>query len=75
MGVNNGLRTIDLLKLKVGQVRGLKPGASITIKESKTGKENVLVINRAVYKVLKTYLETASPMMTTICSPAGKVAH
>ena len=36
-GVNNGLRSCDLLRLKVGRVRGLKPGDTVTIKESKTG--------------------------------------
>ena len=40
MGINNGLRACDLLNLKVGQVRGLKAGGAITIKESKTGKES-----------------------------------
>ena len=48
MGVNNGQRTCDLLRLKVGQVRGLKPGDAVTIKESKTGKENTLAINKTV---------------------------
>ena len=61
MGVNNGLRTCDLLRLKVGQVRGLKPGDSVTIKESKTGKENTLAINKTVHKALRLYLDTAQP--------------
>ena len=61
MGVNNGLRTCDLLRLKVGQVRGLKPGDSVTIKESKTGKENTLAINKTVHKALRLYLDTAKP--------------
>lgn len=57
IGVNNGLRTGDLLKLKVGQVRNLKIGNSISIKESKTGKSNVLVINKTVHKALREYLK------------------
>ena len=61
MGVNNGLRTCDLLRLKVGQVRGLKPGDAVTIKESKTGKENTLAINKTVHKALRLYLDTAQP--------------
>jgi integrase len=56
LGVNNGLRTNDLLCLKVGQVKWLKPGDEITIKESKTKKDNILVICDSVYKVLKEYL-------------------
>lgn len=56
MGINNGLRTGDLLKLHVKQVSGMKPGDNIKIKEGKTGKQNILVINKAVHKVLTQYL-------------------
>jgi integrase len=56
LGINNGLRTGDLLKLKVGEVRGLKEGDSISIREGKTGKQNILVINKTVSKVLNQYL-------------------
>ncbi|MBF0258409.1 MAG: tyrosine-type recombinase/integrase [Desulfamplus sp.] len=57
MGINNGLRVGDLLKLKVGQVNHLSAGDTLTIKESKTQKDNVLAINKTVYKVLKQYLD------------------
>jgi integrase len=59
MGINNGLRTGDLLKLKVKDVSGLKPGESILINESKTGRQNILVINKLVHKALVDYLEHA----------------
>jgi len=59
MGVNNGIRTGDLLKLKVKDVKHLKSGDSITIKEGKTKKDNVLVVNKTVYKALKNYLDKA----------------
>lgn len=58
LGINNGLRVCDLLNLKVRQVKNLKPGESISIKESKTGKMNVLMINKTVHKALRTYLES-----------------
>lgn len=61
MGVNNGIRTGDLLKLKVQDVRHLKSGDYITIKESKTKKDNVLVVNKTVYKTLRSYLDTIEP--------------
>ena len=57
MGINNGLRTGDILKLKVEDVKKLKPGQSIVIRESKTGKNNILMINKTVYKALQTFLE------------------
>ena len=61
MGINNGLRAGDLLKLKVGQVRHLKPGQSISIREGKTGKTNILMMNRSTYKVLQRYLDELQP--------------
>jgi integrase len=61
MGINNGLRTGDLLKLKVKDVKGLKPGQFITIREGKTGKQNILMVNKAVYKALKNYLKKVQP--------------
>ena len=60
MGINNGLRTGDLLRLRVKDVRGMKPGDSINIKEGKTGKQNILVINKIVHKVLDQYLTESS---------------
>ncbi|MDL1969152.1 MAG: tyrosine-type recombinase/integrase [Deltaproteobacteria bacterium] len=61
LGINNGLRVGDLLKLKINDVRKLKPGQSIVIRESKTGKDNILMINKTVYKALRIFLENAGP--------------
>lgn len=61
LGVNNGLRVGDLLKLTVGDLRKLKPGDTFKIKEGKTGKTNILAINKTVYKALQHYLEVLSP--------------
>lgn len=44
MGTNNGLRTGDLLKLKVGAVRSMRVGDTLMIREGKTGKRNILVM-------------------------------
>ena len=57
LGINNGLRTGDLLKLRVKQMTGMKPGDSINIKEGKTGKQNILVVNKTVHEILNQYLE------------------
>lgn len=56
MGVNNGIRAGDLLNIKVGDVRYLKPGQVHQIIESKTKKKNVVVINKSVRKALDNYL-------------------
>lgn len=56
MGINNGLRMGDLLSVRVGQVKDLKVGECLTIREQKTRKDNVLMINKGVYSVLQDYL-------------------
>lgn len=62
MGTNNGLRTGDLLKLKVGDVKGMKVGDTLMINEGKTGKRNILVMNKSIHKSLQIYLEALKPM-------------
>jgi integrase len=61
MGINNGLRASDIVGIKIVQVQDLKPGDVLNIVESKTGKDNILVINNSVYKVLKGFLESMQP--------------
>jgi integrase len=61
MGTNNGLRTGDLLKLKVSDVKGMKIGDTLAIREGKTGKRNILVMNKTTYKSLQGYLEKIRP--------------
>lgn len=58
MGINNGLRAGDLLRLKVKDVKHLKEGGQINIREGKTQKYNTLVINKAVYKALRNYIQS-----------------
>lgn len=61
MGINNGLRAGDLIKLKVRDVRYLKVGETLTIREGKTGKDNILVVNKTVFKALRNYLDKVRP--------------
>lgn len=56
MGCNSGMRVQDLLGLKIRDVTGLKLGDSISVKEKKTGKENVIVINKEIKTSLDEYL-------------------
>lgn len=50
IGINSGLRISDILKLKVGDVRG-KDG--ITLKETKTAKSKRFVFNRSIKEVVR----------------------
>ena len=61
MGINNGLRASDLLRITVDQVKNLKPGQALKIREKKTKKINVLVVNKAVYKALQNFLNKIQP--------------
>jgi len=72
MGINNGLRTGDLLKLKVGDVRHMRVGDSLIITEGKTGKRNVLVMNKSVFKSLQTYLDVMKPDNETMLFKSRK---
>jgi len=61
IGINNGLRCGDLLRLKVGDVKHLKVNDTLTIREQKTGKQNVLMVNKTTFKILKDYLTETKP--------------
>ena len=61
LGINNGLRTGDLLKLKIKDLKYIKPGESIFIIENKTKKKNVLMINNKVYQSLQNYIDIVKP--------------
>jgi site-specific recombinase XerD len=68
MGINNGLRASDLVRIKFNQVQGLKVGDAMKIIETKTGKENFLVINKLVHKALQHYVSEVEPGRMIICS-------
>ena len=72
MGINTGLRTGDLLRLKVGDVKHMKPSDTLPIRESKTGKDNVLVINKMIYKALSNYLSKVKPADDAPLFPSRK---
>jgi len=61
LGINNGLRIGDLLKLKVKDVKDLQPGEGFTIKEQKTNKSNIVMINKEVRRTLAVYLDEIQP--------------
>ncbi len=57
-GINSGLRSGDLLALRVGQVDGVAVGERVVLTERKTGKQNVFIINEAIRSALDKYLAT-----------------
>lgn len=63
LGINTNLRASDILRVRVGQVRGLLPEEHFTIREMKTKKEKSITINRTVHdaigKLLTTMIDAA----------------
>jgi len=53
LGINTNLRTSDLIRITAGQVRHLKPGDDIELKEKKTGKVRRVTLNRACIDSVK----------------------
>lgn len=61
LGVNCGLRTQDMLSLKVSDFIEKRVGDRIVVKELKTGKQNVVLVNDAIAKCFKSYMEELEP--------------
>ena len=59
IGINTNLRASDLLSIKAGQVRDLKSGDSIQIKEKKTGKFRVVTLNKACIHAIQKLLASS----------------
>jgi integrase len=53
VGINTNLRASDLLRIKVGQVRDLKPNDEIAINEKKTKKPRRITLNRACISAIQ----------------------
>lgn len=56
IGINSGLRVQDLLALKVGDVRESNVGDRVILREKKTGKENVFIMNKEIKLALDDHL-------------------
>ena len=58
LGINTNLRASDLLKIKAGRVRTLKPRDELTLNESKTGKHRRITLNKAVVSSIQGLLNS-----------------
>ena len=58
MGINSGLRVQDILAIKISDVKSSKIGDRIAVKEKKTGKANVFIMNKEILTALQDYLRT-----------------
>jgi integrase len=53
VGINTNLRASDLLRIKVKQVKDLKPNDEIVLNEKKTKKERRINLNKACIEAIK----------------------
>ena len=60
MGINTNLRASDLINITVGQVRDLKSGEDLVLKEIKTGKSRRITLNSACVTAIKDLLESSN---------------
>ena len=58
LGINQGLRTTELLNLKIADVQNAQIGDSICLTEQKTGKDNYIYINNVSFAAIQNYLNT-----------------
>ena len=58
LGINTGLRVQDLLSLKVGDIKQAQVGDRVVLREKKTQKENVFMVNKDIKDALDDYLKT-----------------
>ena len=57
LGINTAFRANELLAIKVGEVRYLEVGDTLTIKQRKTGKYRSVVLNQNVVDAIASYLQ------------------
>lgn len=57
LGINTAFRAGDLLRIRVGQVRGLFPGDVLTVREGKTGKARSVVLNHQAIEAIQRLIQ------------------
>jgi len=57
LGINTGYRANELLSLSVGQVMGRRPGQSLCIKQSKTGRHRTVKLNATALAAIHDWLK------------------
>ncbi|MGD1904757.1 MAG: tyrosine-type recombinase/integrase [Leptolyngbyaceae cyanobacterium] len=58
LGINTAYRASDLLTIKVGQVRGIKPGDVLEVKQPKTARFRSVVINPVTATAIHGFLDS-----------------
>jgi integrase len=65
LGINTAYRANELLSIKVGDVRDLRPGDVLTRKQSKTKKYRGVVLNQVAQESIQTWLASEAGQKLT----------
>lgn len=65
LGINTNLRASDLLRIRIGDVRYLKPGEYFTLREKKTAKLRSVTVNKAVFDAIHALLVSMPSVIDT----------
>jgi integrase len=58
LGINTNLRASDMLRIKVKDVRYLKAGDILELKEKKTGKKRMITLNKVAIKSIQNLISS-----------------
>jgi integrase len=58
LGINSALRASDLLRIRIDQVRGLRPGESFEVKEKKTGQYRRVMLNKLSHRAIQDWIQS-----------------
>jgi integrase len=58
LGINSALRASDLLRIRIDQVRGLRPGESFEVKEKKTGQYRRVMLNKVSHRAIQDWIQS-----------------
>lgn len=57
LGINTAYRANELLSIRLGQVKNIEVGDTLTLKQSKTKKYRMVTLNRTAAKALQRYVK------------------
>ncbi|HET9239228.1 MAG TPA: tyrosine-type recombinase/integrase [Oligoflexus sp.] len=58
LGINSALRASDLLRIRIDQVKGLRPGESFEVKEKKTGQYRRVMLNKVSHRAIQDWIQS-----------------
>ena len=58
LGINSALRASDLLRIRIEEVKTLRPGDSFEVKEKKTGQYRRVMLNKVSHRAIQDWIQS-----------------